>query len=120
MLKFGIECLNTGRYDTWVPSKFLQSLYQIGGELSDWRASYKWPGIYDLIQQYFNGLLNEPQMQHHYNTNKSFYALVAWAAGQYDDANRLMQELGDNFDRQVYSYINVTEAQVLNDIKNHL
>lgn len=120
MLKFGIECLNTGRFDTRVPSKFLVSLYQIGSELDNWRAPYQWPGIYDLIQRYFDGLLSEPRNRDYYDANKSFYVVVAWAAGQYDDAHRLMQELGPRFDQQAYSYLNVKEEQVLNDIKSHI
>ncbi len=119
MLKFGIECLNSGRFDTRVPSKFLVSLYQIGSELDNWRAPYQWPGIYDLIRQYFTGLLDEPGNQDDYDANKSFYAVVAWAAGRYADAHRLMEELGPKFDRQAYSYLNVKEEQVLNDINNH-
>lgn len=118
MLKFGIECLNTGRFDTRVPSRFLVSLFQIGDELDNWRAPYQWPGIYELIQQYFDGLLSEPKNQEYHDENKSFYAVVAWAAGQYKDAHRLMQELGPRFDRQAYSYLKVDEEQVLNDIKN--
>ena len=118
MLKFGIECLNTERYDTRVPSQFLVSLFQIGDELDNWRAPYQWPGIYELIQKYFNGLLNEPKNKDYETANKSFYVVVAWAAGQYQDAHRMMQELGTTFDPQAYSYLKVSEEQVINDINS--
>jgi hypothetical protein len=118
MLKFGIECLNTERYDTRVPSQFLVSLFQIGDELDNWRAPYQWPGIYELIQKYFNGLLNEPKNKDYETANKSFYVVVAWAAGQYQDAHRMMQELGTTFDPQAYSYLKVSEEQVIKDINS--
>lgn len=116
MLKFGIECLNTERFDTRVPSQFLVSLFKIGDELDNWRKPYQWPGIYDLIQKYFDGLLNEPKNKDYEVANKSFYVTVAWAAGQYQDARRMMRELGTRFDPQAYSYLKVSEEQVLNDI----
>ena len=119
MLKFGIECLNTERFDTRVPSQFLVSLFQIGDELDNWRAPYQWPGIYELIQKYFNGLLNEPKNQDYEAANKSFYVVVAWAAGKYQDAHRMMRELDSRFDRQAYSYLKVSEDQVLNDINRN-
>ena len=119
MLKFGIACLNTRRYDTRVPSQFLVSLYQIGDESSNWRAPYQWPGIYDLIQQYFDGILNEPRNREYDAENKSFYAVVAWAAGHYADADRLIKDLGDSFDDQAYSYLKVTKEQVHNEIKGN-
>ncbi len=120
MLRFGIECLNTQRFDTRVPSNFLVSLFQIGDELDNWRTPYQWPGIYDLIQQYFNGLINEPKNRDRYEADKSFYAVVAWAAGQYEDARDIIQELGTKFDTRAYGYLKVTQDQVLNDIRNHL
>ena len=120
MLKFGIECLNTGRFDTRVPSRFLVSLFQIGSEMDNWRIPYQWPGIYDLIKQYFDGLLSEPNNKDYYDTNKSFYAVVAWAAGQHQDAHRMMQELGSKFDHRAYSYLEVNEEEVLNEIKVHV
>jgi tetratricopeptide (TPR) repeat protein len=117
MLKFGIECLSTERFDTRVPSQFLVSLFKIGDELDNWRKPYQWPGVYKLIQKYFNGLLSEPKNKDYEAANKSFYVVVAWAAGHYQDAHRMMQELGTRFDRQAYSYLKVSEEQVLNDIK---
>lgn len=117
MMKLGVECLNTARFDTRVPSRFLVSLFDIGDEMNNWRAPYQWEGIYDLIQQYFEGLLNEPQNKDYYDENKSFYVVVAWAAGQFEDAGRMKGELGDRFDSKAYGYLNVTEQQVLNDLK---
>ena len=117
MLKLGIECLNTKRFDTRVPSQFMVALFRIGEDLDNWRAPCQWLGIYDLIQQYFDGLLNEPKNKDFSDENRSFYAVVAWAAGQYEDARRIRLELGDKFDAKAYSHLNVTEHQALNDLE---
>jgi hypothetical protein len=94
MYRLGVDCLNTKRFDTEVPGIFIKAIWDIGSEMDDWRDAYRRPGVYEHLRTFFEGMLSEKTRADSRNYWKTAYAVSAWAAGKYDDAKRMFDELG--------------------------
>jgi hypothetical protein len=115
---FGLECLQTQRFETRVPSRFAYALHLISEDLEDQRWEiYRREGIYPLLQQYFLNTLNEPAMRYRHRSEKSHYALVAWAAGAFEDAALLLDELDSGLDREMVISLGIDLPTVLRDVQ---
>jgi len=94
LYEFGLECLNTKRFDTDVPWRLLEIVWQItgtDGEPQWWRK----PGVYQNLKTMFEGILAAPRPDADRAHQKLMYAGSAWRAGAYDDARCLFDEMGD-------------------------
>lgn len=98
MYDFGLECLNTGRFDTDVPRYFLKVVWDIGSEMDDWRTVYRRPDTYRHMKVFFNGMLSEPSREAEWDYFRSVYGIFAWAGEEYEDARKRFDELGDKVD----------------------
>jgi len=116
MYEFGVECLNTKRFDTEVARKFLKVVWDIGSDLDDWTDAYRRPGVYEHMQEFFDGILNEPTKKDSRNYYKTVYAVTAWAARRYDDAKKLFDELGDKVDTSVFKEFNTKAEWVIGEV----
>ena len=103
MLQFGAACLATKRFDTDVPQQYWKVVRDIGSELGDWKDAYKIPGIYAQLQILYAGMLAEPQQAASINYWKTVQALTAWAAGEYPDAKKLFDALGDTINAPAFA-----------------
>lgn len=118
MLKFGLACLNTERFDTDVPGIFLKSIRYISEDydIRNWRKPFLKPGIYKNVQKYFEGILNEPGKESQYYRIKSSYVLYAWVCGKYKDAKEMMNELGENFIPEVSKELKIKPEEFVNHL----
>ncbi len=116
MYKFGVECLNTKRFDTEVPLKYWHVIRDIGSELKDWKDAYRMTGAYEHFKVLFDGMLAEPTRVGSSNYWNSFNAAVAWAAGEYKEAQRLLDELGDNVQESVFLSFGSSPALIFGDV----
>ena len=116
MYQFGVECLNTGRFDTEVPRIFLKAVWDIGSELDNWRDAYRRAGTYEKMQTLFEGMLNDLTRARWQDYWKSAYAMVAWAAGRYEDSRKLFDELGDNIYMPIFAEFNTKRVYVFKEI----
>jgi len=108
MYEFGCRCADTRRYDTMVPFVLLRVLDDIdqerGYDCQVWRRE----GVYARVKQVLEGMANEPSRAGSvtaYPARSSVMGLhVAFAerAGQYTEARRLADGLGDRFDRTMF------------------
>ena len=98
MFAFGQECLNTGRFDTLVPSIFLESIsdmaseyqYQRGPQYDD-SDVYRRPGVYEGLQEFIAGRnrCNDPWDIEHAGEFMLFKA--AWGMGKCEEALALLE-----------------------------
>lgn len=116
MYAFGLECLNTKRFDTDVPHTFLKVIWDIGSELHDWKDAYRRPGVYEHLKEYYEGVLREPTWENQSAYLKSLYAVTAWAAGKYDDAKKLFDELGDKVDTSAFKKFGTKPVFVFGEV----
>ena len=98
MYRFGLECLNTGRFDTDVPEYFRLVLKEIGTEVDDWRTPLRGPGVYENLKKYYLGMYSEPTRKDKQVFWKSSLGMTAWVTGNYADAQEIFDELGDKLD----------------------
>jgi ankyrin repeat protein len=65
LLRFGEECLATGRYDTWVPMVYLKAVRMVGSELKNcnWRAPFRIPKVNKNLERLFEQALAAPAHQ---------------------------------------------------------
>jgi hypothetical protein len=91
--KFGLECLETQRFDTKVPQQFYWAVHMI-----TWREGRPdlWceEGVYEKLQTLFEAILKEPSMARSHDAWRSMYAGAAWRTGHYEDARRMFDAVG--------------------------
>jgi hypothetical protein len=94
LIAFGTECVRTGRFDTAVPMRLLRIVEQLTFERSYDYVLYARPdvqaGIQGLLEQYADKSAN-PKSKKRY---ESLRVVVAWRAGQYDQAAALLDKTG--------------------------
>ncbi|MHB0911842.1 MAG: hypothetical protein ACYC2Y_00165 [Armatimonadota bacterium] len=107
MYAFGVECLKTKRFDTWVPWEFFVVLYDIRvdtAQLDDpaQKKSY-WmkPESIKYLEEMFTGYENNRTGKDLYYM-KSIHAGTLWYIGDYDGARRILDELGENVEPGVF------------------
>lgn len=103
MYQFALECLNTKRFDTYIPSYFLVILNEIGSELDDWRLAYRAPRVHNDIKIYFDGKLAETVNKQDRIALQSQYAALNWLTEHYEEAQKLFDELGDDLKGDAFS-----------------
>ncbi|MBM3500279.1 MAG: hypothetical protein FJX74_16605 [Armatimonadetes bacterium] len=95
MYEFGLDCLDSGRFETDVPWYLINVIRMIEREegLTEiWRR----PGLYEDVARLMDGMVNEPTRAGSQTWYRSLQAAVAWRAGRYDEAKRLLDELGND------------------------
>lgn len=95
MLEFGRAGLATGRFETIVPSTFLDAALAVGRELPDARDVFALPGVYDDCLKVAAGYLGVSTSPRVTEVWKSRLVIIHWAAGHYDAACAVLDDLGD-------------------------
>lgn len=95
MREFGIVAVNTGRFDTDVPRKFLDIVRDIEEEKATLSGEYIYgqDGIWPYLQQMYEGYLAEPSQTANLVCWRDNYATVAFLAGKYDVARTQLEAL---------------------------
>jgi len=102
LYNFGVECLETGRFDTRVPRVFYKAMQDIAKDEGDYEYFVR-PGVYEHLLTYFEGRKNEPNPSDSAQWWDSMKAAIAWRAGRYHDAVYWMKRLGDGFNPKVFT-----------------
>ncbi|MFH0980625.1 MAG: hypothetical protein V2A79_03685 [Planctomycetota bacterium] len=95
---FAVECLNTKRFDTVVPDRFPEVVWDLRCNFEDAQDIYTKPGVYENLWSYLQGVLNEPTRASTHIRHKSWFVSIAANAGRYEDARKLLDELGGQVD----------------------
>ncbi len=102
---FGCRAADTRRYDTMVPFELALALNDIDEELDYDRTFWRREGVYPRVKEVLEGMAKEPSRADGAGACPSrsgvltIHAAVAERAGQYKEARRLLEELGDRLDR---------------------
>ena len=96
MLAFGRQCLDTGRFETFVPGFVFDVALSVGEDLSRPRDAFAMPGVYEDCLRAANGYLQAadtaPAVARLW---RSRLAVLHWATGRYPEAARILDELRD-------------------------
>jgi len=108
LYQFGCSCADTRRYDTMVPFVLLQALNDIdeerGFDCQVWRRE----GVYARVKQVLEGMANAPSradgdgLYPWRSALMGLHVALAERAGEYQEARRLADGLGDHFNRHLF------------------
>jgi len=93
MYLFGLECLNTKRFDTWVPMCYLNTMKDIASEYPEntWHEAFQQPRIDECLDQLFSGMLkanaDNPKTRDLLLAQSAFAAI--WC-GKFDKAKAIL------------------------------
>jgi hypothetical protein len=114
MIRFGLECARTGRYDTAVPGYLLKVLVDIASELKDYQQVFRHPGVYEALREVLTSLAaTQPENE---NYELSLLSAIAWRAGRHDDARRYLEGRGPRFDRDAAWVVRARLGEMFYDI----
>lgn len=99
MYAFAVECLQTDRYDTNVPTRFLTTIEWITGDQGSLRF-WQNRGVYANAQTLF-AKAKEKWPPHMADWYSSYHVCVAVYLAKYDDAKQVVEELGDRLDKEL-------------------
>jgi len=101
MYQFGLECLATKRFDTVVPEVLFTAVWEMSegdGATDIWTQA----DVYDNLRTLYEGILADPTcVGTRRDTVTTAYAAVAWRCGEFQDARRLLDQLGNRGDSSV-------------------
>lgn len=112
ILAFGEACMDTGRYDTDVPSRFLGALQNIAEQLPAWQAIYADKEIKRRLGMYFDRSLAQITDAKEKADMEGFAAVFAWLGADYERAAKLMETGTIPFNGGAVSLLNRVETGI--------
>jgi hypothetical protein len=105
MFQFGLECLQTQRFDTEVPYQLINVVEQINTDSDGEWAVLKIPAVATAMRQ----LLSQSYEKTTNANLKAFYgsyeAAIDWKLEKYTEASALLDKVGANVDTDVFARI---------------
>jgi hypothetical protein len=95
MLSLGVSGINSGRFDTDVPRKYLDCLYDVESEmgLPVGRHIYGHADVWPNLKRMYEGYINAASQKENRDSWRSEYAVVAYLARKYDVARTQLEAL---------------------------
>ncbi len=103
MHSFAVECLNTERFDTYVPCMFYDTMEDIAEDAEGY-GFWERAGVYEQFLRFFEGRKHEPNPSDGEAWWDSMKAAVAWRVGRYEDAARWIEAAGENLHTRAFTY----------------
>ncbi|HEX2972602.1 MAG TPA: hypothetical protein VHP11_09730, partial [Tepidisphaeraceae bacterium] len=94
MYRFGVECLQTGRFDTMVPYQLLTSLNNINSECNYDHAVFSKPGVFENVAQLLTKYAETDKTEA--NAHRSCHVALAWKLGRFKEAKEVLDRLKNN------------------------
>ncbi len=95
MLALGVAAINTGRFDTDVPRKYMDCIGDVESEmgLPVGQHIYGRKDIWPNLERMYDGYVNAPSQKQFRNGWRTSYAVVAYLAGKYHAARVQLEAL---------------------------
>jgi hypothetical protein len=95
MLALGVAAINTGRFDTDVPRKYIDCIYDVELEmgLPSGKHIFGRDDIWANLARMYDGYVSAPSQKEYLNGWRTSYAMVAYFAGKYDVARAQLDAL---------------------------
>jgi hypothetical protein len=96
MLGLGVAAINTGRFDTDVPRKYIDCIYDVESEmgLPAGQHIYGRADIWPNLKRMYDGYVSAPSQQQELNGWRTSYAIVAYFAHHYDVSRAQLEAMG--------------------------
>lgn len=111
MLAFGVECLNTDRFDTDVPYRLIDILRDIHWRTGDYELWEK-PETFALVERYFEGQVAYDKQYRAPNLEymQSYYAAVAWRCARYNVAKTILDGMSGHYATEPWKWVETRAA----------
>lgn len=93
MLAFGAACVDSGRFDTFVPICYSEILNQMAGEVYDFGLVYRQPGAAPRVKALNDALIKAAATPEEKADRQSFAAVDSWLTGDWASAYLAMAAL---------------------------
>ncbi|MDB5288930.1 MAG: hypothetical protein JWL69_171 [Phycisphaerales bacterium] len=96
MWNLGLESARTKRFDTKVPLRLVETVERISTDDKDPECRILLePNVYAAVQKVFQGYEQQMEPGPGRDWMTSWHAAIAWRAGKFDEARKLLDALGD-------------------------
>lgn len=113
MYRFGVECLDTGRFDTHLPLWFTNALQCIQEEVRTPRAVWAGAGVAERLNRVFDGYIAQKDPARSAQSWEAARCMTAWAGGRYDDALKAWEACGNKLDPTWLDTIGVKDQDLI-------
>ncbi|HEY1789303.1 MAG TPA: hypothetical protein VGJ73_14180, partial [Verrucomicrobiae bacterium] len=95
MLALGVAAIDTGRFDTDVPRKYLDCVYDVESEmgLASGKHIFGRDDIWPNLARMYDGYVSASSQKEYLNGWRTSYAVAAYFAGKYDVARAQLEAL---------------------------
>lgn len=115
MFRFGVECLETERFDLEVPIWFVRCLSRVQDEVAEPRQVWAADGVAPKIAHFFDSSAAEPAgfaaLIH--SDIPSGRCILAWAGGRYGDALAAWRRAGKELGQTWVPYVSGADLQLI-------
>jgi hypothetical protein len=98
MFRFGVECMMTDRYDTYVPYRLMHILQNIDQDRDSDFGVYAIPEVKVAVRQLLNKMSEKMPGLDERDYYLSLLAAIAWRNGDYRESAGVMDRLGPKLD----------------------
>jgi peroxiredoxin len=121
MYQFGVECIENNRYDTDVPYEFCDAVWQImqDDQNSLGNQYAQRPGLYQNAQKVCQGYVNHGKDKANIAWWKTVWLGFAYSAQQWNDAARLLKELGSEVDTDALGRFPLAANEIIQAVHLH-
>ncbi|MBA4106653.1 MAG: hypothetical protein C0485_12925 [Pirellula sp.] len=120
MYQFGVECMETNRYDTDVPYEFCNAVWRIMRDNQNPLGSRyaQRPGLYENVRKICQGYINQGE-ERNAVWWKTVWLGFAYLNQQWEEAKRLLDELKSELDADALSRFPLPANEVIQAVNLH-
>jgi hypothetical protein len=116
MFEFGLECLQTQRFDTGVPYQLVRICERINRDGEDDFSFYAVPQVYQAITSMFDQFEQKAPKHLDHDWYRCYHLAIAWRARRYHDAAELIKRIG-HFDPRPFELVRGWATGALSEIQ---
>jgi hypothetical protein len=117
MFKFGVECMLTDRYDTFVPYRLMVILDSINEDSDNDFAIYRTPAVKAAVRQVLTKMSEKAPQPHGLDYYQSALAAVAWLNGDYAEAAAVLDRVGPKADSTPFAQFRAWPPLAISQIR---
>jgi len=121
MYKFGVECMETERYDTNVPYELCNALWSIMRDNHNPLGNdyVQKPGIYDNVRTVCQRYIEQEGGETNVLWWKTVWLCFAYLAEQWDDASQMLEELDSDLNANALGRFPLAADEVISAVQIH-
>lgn len=119
--EFGVECMETERYDTYVPYELLKIIFSIlqDNQNSLGNRYVQRPGLYENARNVCQRYMEQKHEERNIDWWKTVWLGFAYLAEEWDDATRLLDELGADLDLDALGRFPLEADELVTEVRIH-